>query len=540
MGPELHPPTLRPPGSRSHVNSQAINESNNGHRLVWGLLGFVFVLALVVLVGLPYIINENSEDKPGSEAVPKPGKPVSSRIVVAPIPTDTLSNPAATILAPPDTVSTSANTTSVPSDTDSDLPDSPSSSPSPVSVARHDAELALQSFLRMRGQPELANAGIWAANRWSQSIETAANGDDHYGHGRFGDAQLAYEDATRQLTSLQAERPQYLADSLSRGWQALQNNDVEASRNAFENALAIQPDLGEAKAGLARARVRQELLALMEDGQEAEVKNSLQIAADAYSAALQLDPTYSPAQTALQRINETLTRVAFQQAMSNALQSLETGNLNAAESALGIAAKINPHAPAVKDARQRLNTVRRQMELNSLRLEAEQRSTEEQWSAAANLYKKALTLDPQAAYARSGLNYAQERLRLHGQFDHYLNDLVRLWSDEPLTNANKLLEANKHIPEKEPRLAAKAITLGEATRLAALPVNLIIRSDSLTEVTIYHVGRLGKFDQKAITLRPGRYTVVGSRPGYRDVREVITLSHSNANPAVLVRCEEQI
>ena len=61
-----------------------------------------------------------------------------------------------------------------------------------------------------------------------------------------------------------------------------------------------------------------------------------------------------------------------------------------------------------------------------------------------------------------------------------------------------------------------------------------------TEVIVYKVARLGRFDQQTLTLRPGTYTAVGTRIVYRDVRETFTVSHDNAPPAVLVACTEQI
>ena len=57
-------------------------------------------------------------------------------------------------------------------------------------------------------------------------------------------------------------------------------------------------------------------------------------------------------------------------------------------------------------------------------------------------------------------------------------------------------------------------------------------------MTIYKVGRLGAFERRELNLRPGRYTIVGSRDGCRDVRKEIVLSPDMA--PVAVRCEERI
>jgi hypothetical protein len=75
---------------------------------------------------------------------------------------------------------------------------------------------------------------------------------------------------------------------------------------------------------------------------------------------------------------------------------------------------------------------------------------------------------------------------------------------------------------------------------AETPLRVALASDNLTEVTIYRVGRLGAFERKDMELLPGRYTVVGVRPGYRDVRRELTLLPGNAAPTLVIRCEEPI
>jgi hypothetical protein len=41
-------------------------------------------------------------------------------------------------------------------------------------------------------------------------------------------------------------------------------------------------------------------------------------------------------------------------------------------------------------------------------------------------------------------------------------------------------------------------------------------------------------------LLPGRYTVVGTRTGFRDVRREITIEPGREPAALVIRCEEQI
>ena len=57
---------------------------------------------------------------------------------------------------------------------------------------------------------------------------------------------------------------------------------------------------------------------------------------------------------------------------------------------------------------------------------------------------------------------------------------------------------------------------------------------------MYKVGRLGRLETHDLHLRPGPYTVVGTRDGYRDVRLNVTVHPGATPPVVLVVCKEEI
>ena len=65
-------------------------------------------------------------------------------------------------------------------------------------------------------------------------------------------------------------------------------------------------------------------------------------------------------------------------------------------------------------------------------------------------------------------------------------------------------------------------------------------SDQATDVSIYRVARLGSFAETELTLRPGTYVAVGSRPGYRDVRIEFRVAPELDMQPVVIRCEEKI
>jgi len=82
--------------------------------------------------------------------------------------------------------------------------------------------------------------------------------------------------------------------------------------------------------------------------------------------------------------------------------------------------------------------------------------------------------------------------------------------------------------------------LRELVTLASTPIAVQLKSDQLTQVTLYRVGTLGAFAAKEVELRPGTYTVIGSRDGYRDVRRTFTVRPGGNLAPIDVVCVEPI
>ena len=405
---------------------------------------------------------------------------------------------------------------------------------------RDQAQQTLQEFLKLRARMELDNAPAWAGPEWNESAALAGRGDRYFAQHQFAAAARDYIAALELLKELHASRADKLQKALDQGAQALAADDVAGAVEAYQAALLIEPEQPDAVAGIAAAQRRGAAIEHMNPGRAAEANDDLEAARGAYQRAVQADPDYVPARTALQRVDEELNARKFTAAMSEALNAMEAGRTVTAGKALAEAAALRPGDPAVRDARVRLDGMRARAGLKRLRRQADARVRKEDWEGAAAAYREALAIDSAAAFARTGLRQAEEHIQLHRQFDHYLAKPGRLYSAEPLANAQKLISSVPRAPAAEPRLAEKIARLQALVEGAATPVRVVLNSDGQTDVVIYHVGRLGKFDRHQLELRPGDYTVVGSRPGYRDVRRVIRVRPGTSLPPLSVRCEESI
>ena len=472
-------PALRPPGQAS----DPAGAPGANYRWLWMMLAALLVLALAVIFALPRVVV-----------------PVAETEMPAPSPV-----------------------------------------PSGDTEAQRDAaNQALQQYLQLHARLALENAEAWGEPDWSEAAGLASAADRYFAERRFALAARDYQAALDRLQQLDARRADMVTEALDAGVRALAEDDVETAIARFEAALLIAPDHQDAERGLVRARNRGASLEHMDRGRKAEAANDLEAARDAYRQAVQVDADYTAAQAALQRVAGQIEARDFTAAMTRALGALDRGQTNEADKALAEAERLQPGNTAVRDARQRLQATRTRAALSGLRRQASDQVRREDWQAVIPLYRRALKVDPAAGFAREGLRRAEARAQLHAQFDHYLDQPARLYSAAPLANAKQLLATISDAPPDEPRLAGKIAALRDLVSRAATPMTLTLQSDGLTEVVVYRVGRLGQFDTHALQLLPGDYTIVGSRPGYRDVRKVVAVRPGVPLPPVVVRCEEVI
>jgi hypothetical protein len=149
-------------------------------------------------------------------------------------------------------------------------------------------------------------------------------------------------------------------------------------------------------------------------------------------------------------------------------------------------------------------------------------------------------LDSTVAAAQEGIARVSPRSSLNEQLELYLTQPERLFSQPVRAAARDTLARAGSIQNPGPVLQKQVATLKDWLVRADVPVPVALHSDNLTQVTIYRVGQLGTFAERSLELVPGSYTVVGTRPGYRDVRREINVRPGAASEPVVIRCEDRI
>ena len=408
-------------------------------------------------------------------------------------------------------------------------------------IQRDAADEAMGDMLQDRNYLASLQPALWSGGAWEQAIAQEQQADDFYRRREYPDAQLGYRKAAEMLRQLREQAPEIGRKSLEQAQEAIESGDQASALEALEKAEIL---LGatEAAVQLARRRVRKlpEVMPAVEKARAARRDASLEDQRQAWQAVLQLDPDRQSARRALAAVNAALDQQLFDTRMSRGHAALGDGDLSSARSAFEAAKKQRPGDPAPAEALTALELEERGQRLAELQAGAIAGKFREDWRTAVANYQGMLEIDANIIAAQKGLAEAQRRVRLDDGLENTIANAQTLNREDAWQRGKRLLDEAGAIANSGRRLSTQISSLEQALTVAATPAPVQLRSDGLTQVTIYHVGRLGSFDNRVMQLRPGAYTAIGTRDGYRDVRrDFVVAPEGLSDPLVLV-CTEPI
>jgi hypothetical protein len=173
----------------------------------------------------------------------------------------------------------------------------------------------------------------------------------------------------------------------------------------------------------------------------------------------------------------------------------------------------------------------------SLRQQAASLESRERWSQAVAVYDSALQVDPALAFAERGKAQDEERAQLSYSLQLIINHPDRLDFPAVRDEAVTLLQQARE-------QTAGPVLQSQVERIARLmpeldrPVQLNMISDSATEVSIPGIGVFGSFGRRQIRLKPGTYTVIGTRDGYRAAQLEFTVEPGQQSVTITVTCTQ--
>ena len=344
----------------------------------------------------------------------------------------------------------------------------------------------------------------------------------------------------KSLAAIEARAPEALAAQLAEGKRALTAGEFENSRQAFENALKIEPGNNEATDGLARVVTASGVVPTLADAENAESAGDLTKAQTLFADVLKRNPGNVAATEGLNRVRTTVANNEFNATMGAGLAALNAGRLSEARTHLEKAQRLRPGSPEVAAALQRAADTGSGRSLAELEQRAAKLAGEERWAEAQAIYDEALARDPSLQFAIDGRAVVAPRAELGKRLQTLIDRPERLAEDSVRVEAERLLVRARALPSQGPVIRSQVQRLELLLPTFNQPVQLALESDNATEVAIQRVGFFGAFERREVTLKPGKYTVTGKRAGFRDVRREITVAPGQGEQIIVIRCLEPI
>jgi eukaryotic-like serine/threonine-protein kinase len=430
----------------------------------------------------------------------------------------------------------------------------PPSAPADASAVRespqHAAAVAAQAqasleaeqvaFDRRLAVLEARGAGIWDGPDFAAARSRAAESVGMREAGGMALAQQRLAEAGQLLDKVERAAPAALSAELAAGERALAAGQQERALQAFDLAARIDPKDGRAALGQSRARRLAGVLPRFADAEKAQGAGQYPRAVQDYTQALTLDPNNTAARAGLASANGAVDDDSYAKAAGEGFAALGAGRLEEARAAFQRARTLRPNGAEALEGLRRVEAASGARSLTAMRAHAADLESQERWDEALRVYEDILRQDSSLAFAQAGKARAADRLLLGESLQELIDRPGRLTAPQTSERAATLLQTAQEQPSPGPVLRSQIARLSALLPGFDKPVHLSLVSDNLTQVAIPSVGTFGSFTHRDVELKPGHYTVIGTRDGYRDVRRDVTISPGQEGQTVNVSCDEPI
>jgi tetratricopeptide (TPR) repeat protein len=384
--------------------------------------------------------------------------------------------------------------------------------------AREVAQRELGQFVEQQIKLEdTMQVGSWGAGSLDAAKALAIEGDAEFVAERFASAIEKYQAASTALEELVAEGDTRFAEHLAGGLRGIEELDPDQAVSELTNALTIKPNDKDAIAAMARAEQLPEIITMLRTAKNHELGERYEEALAVYRDIAKLDADT----TGLEALrNAALAGVQgnnLNSYLSQGFAALDREDFAAARSSFNQALSLDPGNDVAEGGLQQVQKRNDLTVIATHRRDAEAAIEAEAWQDAIQAYQKILDLDGNIQFALSGRRLAGAHERVHRLLTRIKTEPQKLSSEKLYLDAQVILREARDLTKKGPKLDGLVVEVDELLTLYRDPVEVVLTSDNATDIIVSNVGKLGAFERKTLTLRPGQYTIRGSQDGCRDI-----------------------
>ena len=383
-------------------------------------------------------------------------------------------------------------------------------------------------------------ASLQETDRYQMLLSNISDAEAQLNNGDFKEALSQLQAVEQSMKELITEGEQTFQTALQEGLKALNSGDGETAKKYLSIAKGLRPNDAFIARQLERAEVIEQVFVHFNQGIAFEQQGLDASARVEYQKALELDPDSVNINTRLQNINQRLNEDLFKTALSDGLKALTDGNGDAAVEFLGKATSLNPSDEQARSALTEARELQRRQNVERLITTGQQALKNAQWEIAHEAFQEALDYEPSSEAAQQGLAQAKEQIAREEQLKQLLREAETFERNGEFEKALIILREGRQVADPAGAVSQKIAFLEGILEEQSNPQKVTILSDGNTDIEIYKVGKFKPATQFDLDLRPGEYTVIGSRLMYRDVRYTLKVEIGEQPKPLKVICQDKL
>ncbi len=418
--------------------------------------------------------------------------------------------------------------------------------------ARTDSQDILSDLLDAQKALEQKGVSSWAKEQFDESLLIAERGDQLYQQQDYVAAIDLYKSALESLDRISELIPAEVSRRAAAGFEAISEGKSSLALEQFQASLSLDQNYIPALQGLQRVKTLDQVLQLLataklheQDFDESDSLADIQLAKQVYQQAIDLDSQSQTARLGLEQVIELEVDKQFRMAMTEGFESLFAARYSSARTKFNAALQFRPNDETATSALRQSLASDKRTSLTQLLKDAKRFEKNEQWLSALSNYQTVLQRDRNQVSAKIGSILAKTRLDLDNSLKQVLVDPLALSKASNLERAQAVLNDARGLSNKGPLLIKQIAQVESLLNQLDTTISVAISSDQATNVSLKKVGSkrivLGRFDVKKLALKPGRYTLTGTRLGFRDVLTDLELTLGTSGvQSFSIQCDEQI
>ncbi|EGN75463.1 hypothetical protein A28LD_1076 [Idiomarina sp. A28L] len=412
----------------------------------------------------------------------------------------------------------------------------------PVDTAERAAIQQRLSDTRQRLQRASNNTAFneWRPEQFTLLEQALENAYALYTATDYAGARATLSEINSSLSSLESDYESAYTDTYEQALAAFSDNEISRARLLNAESLRINPSFGPALELQPRLDAYEEVQALWLQSQTAQAENNLPREIELLERLLSLDNAHQRAAERARVVRAELAERAFLNALNIALEALDSGDLDRAETAINRAAQIDSGRAEIANVRVRLATARTERELAQIEQQLALFQEIDEWATVAMVANNALQQYPSHSVSRNALTQASAIVQTQAQLQGYIDRPQRLADLTVLQNAQQAVATAERYAQMSARLSGAISELEQLIDVANQPVTVVLTSDNRTHVRVLGEGVVGTHAEYSFSLKPGTYQFEGRREGYRSKIITVVVEQSAAPIAVTLMCDERI